>query len=168
MKTLILCRHAKSDWPSAVADIDRPLKKRGIENAEYLGKLLANQDFMPDLIVSSPANRALGTARLVANKLGYDRERIQIESAVYHQGMAALLKIVASLPEQVDTAMIFGHNPTMEDTVREILGSEAAFYMPTGAMACLESYGNTWAALNTNTVHLRWFLVPRLQRQGDD
>ena len=168
MKTLVLCRHAKSDWPPGIADIDRPLKDRGIRNADFLGELLGNQEFMPDLIISSPANRALSTARLVAKKLGYSRDRIQIETSVYHEGTDALLQLVRSLPQTVETVMIFGHNPTMEYAVKEILNSEAAFSMPTAAMACLESFGNTWARFHTQNVHLRWFLVPRLQRSDDD
>lgn len=167
MKTLVLCRHAKSDWPAGVADIDRPLKERGINNANFLGGLLGNQEFLPDLIISSPANRALSTARLVARQLGYAKEKIQIERSVYFEGSQSLLNTIKQLPNTADTVMIFGHNPTMEDTVRHILQSEAAFYMPTSAMACMESFGHRWESFGTQSAHLRWMLIPRLKRKEE-
>lgn len=166
MKTLVICRHAKSDWPSDVSDIDRPLKERGIQNADFLGGLLADQGFMPDLIISSPANRALSTARLVAKKLGYSRREIQVEPSVYYEGSGSLLQLVRDLPQKLDTVMIFGHNPTMESVVREILQIGAPVQMPTGAMACVETLSGGWSSLSARHAHLRWMLVPRLDRKA--
>jgi len=83
MKTFVLCRHAKSDWPEGVADEDRPLKKRGINDAHDLGKILTERDFIPDLLVSSHANRAHTTAQIIAKQLDLDGEII-IEPSIYH------------------------------------------------------------------------------------
>lgn len=167
MKTLVLCRHAKSDWPYGVSDINRPLKGRGIKDAGYLGDLLEDQGFDPDLIISSPANRAHSTSQIIAAKLGYDTADIKIVQSVYHEGKDSLLALIKQLPESVDKVMIFGHNPTMEMAVASLLQSGAGFEMPTSAMACMESWVNNWQHFDTRNLHLRWYLIPRLQRKMD-
>lgn len=165
MKTLILARHAKSDWPAGVPDIKRPLKKRGENDAAFLGKLLASQSFYPDMIISSPAQRAFSTAEIVARTLGFTAG-IQVEEDVYYQGASHLIQSIQKFPSTWNTAMVFGHNPTMEMAVQTLLGQEAEFIMPTGSMACIEIASDSWKHLETDHVHLRWFLVPRLKRKG--
>src|SRR5205085_6869527 len=75
MKTLFLIRHAKSSWDdTALPDKDRPLGDRGRRDAPKMGKRLAKRDVKPDLILSSPATRALKTAEIIAKKLDYKRK----------------------------------------------------------------------------------------------
>lgn len=164
MKTLVLCRHAKSDWPVGVDDINRPLKPRGITDAQNLGKLLKSHDFIPNLIVSSPAQRAHATAQYIADKLGYKSD-IQIDTSVYYGGLPDLLSVIENLPKSADTVMIFGHNPTMEQAVRYLQKSQQAFEMPTSGMACFENYTENWADFNNSSCRLRWIQVPRMKRK---
>lgn len=165
MKTLVLCRHAKSDWPIGVSDMERPLKNRGIRDASFLGELLVNQEFIPDLIISSPAKRALSTAQIVASKLNYTLEDIKIEDSVYYEGGGHLLGMVQDLPDSVETVMVFGHNPTMETAVRTLLQSGSPFEMPTCGMVCFESTHQHWANMSSHSTYLRWYLIPRLKRK---
>ncbi len=165
MKTLVLCRHAKSDWPVGVDDIDRPLKNRGVKDAHYLGELLNNQLFIPDLIISSPAKRAHGTANIVASQVGYPENKIAIEGTIYHEGAGSLISYIRDLVPSLNTVMIFGHNPTMENAVRHLLQMGAAFSMPTCGMVCLESYVNEWEKVDPRNMYLRWVLIPRLKRK---
>src|ERR1700682_5676255 len=75
MKTLFLIRHAKSSWDdTALPDKDRPLDGAGKRDAPKMGKRLAKRDAQPDLILSSPAMRALTTAKIIAKKLDYKLE----------------------------------------------------------------------------------------------
>jgi phosphohistidine phosphatase len=164
MKTLILCRHAKSDWPEGVPDIRRPLKQRGIRDANFLGDLLRGQAFRPDRIITSPAQRARQTAEIVATCISYPGE-ISEAPEIYYEGEEALIGHIHQLPEEWDTVMIFGHNPTLEDGVRKLLGSEAPFHLPTSAMACIESMANQWPHFLPRNLHLRWLLIPRLKRK---
>ncbi|RMG22294.1 MAG: histidine phosphatase family protein [Bacteroidetes bacterium] len=166
MKTAVLCRHAKSDWPAGVPDIQRPLKARGIKDANFLGKLLASQDFLPDLIISSPANRAHSTAKIIAERVGYGASNIQIADEVYHEGVPSLHELIRGLSNKLDTVMIFGHNPTMEIALSNFIGSHNV-EMPTCAMACLELRGSKWELFRNHHVYLRWYLVPRLVRRGE-
>ncbi|MEL6192212.1 MAG: histidine phosphatase family protein [Bacteroidota bacterium] len=167
MKTLVLCRHAKSDWPEGVQDIRRPLKKRGIRDAHYLGEILANQEFYPDLIVTSPATRAYSTARIISAQVGYSEADIKVVESIYYEGAGQMLSFVQEIPDEVNTLMIFGHNPTMENAVRHLLQMGSAFSMPTSAMACVESYVNSWAQFDPRNTYLRWLLIPRLTRKDD-
>lgn len=164
MKTLVLCRHAKSDWPTGVDDINRPLKDRGITDANNLGSLLKSHDFAPDLIVSSPARRALTTAQLIAEQLEYKPD-IHIETPVYFGGLPDLISVIESLPKEANTVMIFGHNPTMEQAVRYFQKSQQQFEMPTSGMACFENYADNWADFIGASCRLRWLQVPRLKRK---
>src|SRR5436189_490239 len=84
MKTLFLIRHAKSSWDdTALPDKDRPLNDRGKRDALKMGKRLAKRDVKPDLILSSPARRALRTAEVVAKKLDYKRKHIVGDDRLY-------------------------------------------------------------------------------------
>ncbi|MEM6262013.1 MAG: histidine phosphatase family protein [Bacteroidota bacterium] len=165
MKTLVLCRHAKSDWPEGIRDFDRPLKNRGEKDAARLGKLLYSHGFMPDLMVSSPANRAISTASIVQAELQFTQQIIQ-HASIYHEGTGSLLNLIDQLPLESDTVMIFGHNPTMEDTVRSLLRMNSPFQMPTAGMVCLESYSPDWQQFRKHFLHLRWMQIPRLQRKN--
>ena len=168
MKTLVLCRHAKSDWPSDMDDLDRPLKGRGEKDARRLGKLLHEHDFLPDLIVSSPANRALSTARIIAESTHYPSE-IKVNRSVYFEGVGSLIRVIEGLPNDADTVLIFGHNPTMEQAVSFILKVDTPFAMPTSGMVCIESYITDWSRFQSQLPALRWIQVPRLARgEGDD
>ena len=164
MKTLVLCRHAKSDWPDGVRDMDRPLKARGQKDASQLGKLLREHNFSPDLICSSPANRALSTAEIVSQKLGYEGS-IQIDRSLYFEGESGLFGFISELPSIHDTVMIFGHNPTMEQAVARLAEMESMYDMPTAGMACFETNAHSWDQIIEATMRLRWLLVPRLARR---
>ncbi|MEO1448533.1 MAG: histidine phosphatase family protein [Bacteroidota bacterium] len=164
MKTLVLARHAKSDWPGGVADIKRPLKERGQADASRQAALLASQGFKPDLIISSPAVRARQTADIFARQLGYTHD-IREERSVYFGDEGDLFTLIKSLPPALNTVMIFGHNPTMEDAITFLLQSGIPFQMPTCGLACLEGLSYSWAQFEGRNIHLRWLLIPRLKRK---
>lgn len=166
MKTMILCRHAKSDWPPGISDLHRPLKERGVEDATWLAGLLHSQGFLPDAMISSPAKRALDTADLLRKGLHFPNS-IAIAPSLYDEGTSGLIQLLNKQNDQLETIMLFGHNPTMENTLTYLLGAQSAFEMPTCAMACLEMRASHWKELGKAPVHLRWLLVPRLRRMDD-
>ena len=80
MKTLYIIRHAKSSWTNPLMDdFDRPLNKRGELNAPHMGKRLKEKRIVPDLMLSSPAKRALSTCEKIADVLNYSREKIKTD-----------------------------------------------------------------------------------------
>ena len=98
MKTLFLVRHAKSSRDDlSLSDRDRPLDDRGKQDAPMMGKRLAKRDVKPDLLVSSPALRALTTAQLIAGELGYKRKDIVVDDRLYASSPDDLLAVIRAL-----------------------------------------------------------------------
>lgn len=134
MKTLFLVRHAKSskDDPS-LADRDRPLADRGREDAPTMGRRMAKREVKPDLLMSSPALRALTTAQLVADEIGIERDKIVVDERLYASSADSLLAVIRALDRQVGSAMLFGHNPEFTELAHRL--SPAIDHMPTCAVA---------------------------------
>jgi phosphohistidine phosphatase len=136
MKTLLLMRHAKSSWKDdSLADHDRPLNKRGRRDAPRMGRLLRERDLVPDLILSSTAERASATAGLVAEAAGYSAA-VQISEDLYHVGAVALLQVICQIDERFVRPLVIGHNPAMADLLEQLTGDSHSF--PTAALACLK------------------------------
>jgi phosphohistidine phosphatase len=134
MKTLFLVRHAKSskDDPT-LADRDRPLADRGLKEAPKMGKRLAKRHEKPDLLVSSPALRALATAQLMAEEIGYERKDIVVDERLYAGSANGLLAVIRAHDPEVDRVMLFGHNPEFTELAHRMSSDIVA--MPTCAIA---------------------------------
>ena len=144
---LILMRHAKSDWPENLRrDFDRPLAARGEKDAPRMGKWLRKNGLIPDLVVSSPAQRARATAELVVEKLRIRRKRVIFDDRIYEAGLRQLLTVLAAHAPGSDTLLLVGHNPGLEELITH-LASEAppldgrGKFMTTAAVAVLEFNG---------------------------
>lgn len=167
MKTLVLCRHAKSDWSYDLPDIQRPLNNRGRKDAPRMGKLLKSYGLAPDLILSSPAVRARTTAEAIGKELGFSGN-IRIENAIYHEGHGAILGLVQDLPDSAETVMVFGHNPILEHLAAYLLQARAGVVIPTCGIVCFEFHLSRWSALNPLMAQLKWFLIPRLIKHAGE
>jgi phosphohistidine phosphatase len=145
MKTLLVLRHAKSSWREAeLADHDRPLNKRGKRDAPRMGELMRAEGLLPDLILTSSARRALNTAELVAEASGYDGE-IQVSRDLYAAGPEEFIDALCALPDELETVMVVGHNPGLEELV-ELLTEELSA-MPTAALVQVELEIERWVDL---------------------
>lgn len=135
MKQLLIVRHAKSSWDDiSLRDFDRPLNKRGRRDVPDMGHRLSEKGLRPDLIITSPANRAITTARGIAKALDYKLSDIQEATDLYHAGTHTILEIISRVDQTVDTLMIFGHNPGFTDLIARV--SDMSLYnLPTCA-AC--------------------------------
>ncbi|WP_448721276.1 SixA phosphatase family protein [Microbacterium natoriense] len=157
MKTLLLARHAKSDWGVlGLADHDRPLNARGRRDAPAMARRLVDEGVRVDVIVSSTAVRARSTAEEYAAASGAE---IIEEPSLYAASARAILAIAAALPDDADVAMLVGHNPGMTDAVEELTG--AFEELPTGAVAeCAVDIGS-WAELIEGAGRLLRVRAPR-------
>ncbi len=144
MKTLFLVRHAKSsrDDPS-LPDRDRPLNDRGKQDAPTMGKRLAKRDLKPDLLMSSPALRALTTAQLIAEEVGYKRKDIVVDDRLYTSSPDDLLAVIRVLDKRLDRVMLFGHNPEFTDLAHRL--SSEIVDMPTSAVAEFSFDTKAWS-----------------------
>ncbi|MEX2525751.1 MAG: histidine phosphatase family protein [Gammaproteobacteria bacterium] len=141
--TLILLRHGKSDWSAEVDDFHRPLNKRGEKSVPKVGKWLKDHGPLPDRIISSPAERAWRTARLMARALGLEESEIIREQRVYESGLEDLVAVIDSYCGDTDCLMIVGHNPGLDELLMHLSATppprnETGKLMTTGAMAILD------------------------------
>ncbi|MGD9563980.1 MAG: histidine phosphatase family protein [Pyrinomonadaceae bacterium] len=158
MKRLYLLRHAESDWgDSAVDDFDRRLTDRGVRTVLFMGALMDGRGLSPDVIVSSPAKRAMQTAEMVLDASGFDRS-IDYDERIYEAGVSTLLNVITGLPDEDGSALIVGHNPGMEGIIHSLTG--AVQPMPTGAIAVISLDVARWAATADRSGTLDFVIRP--------
>lgn len=145
MRLLTLVRHAKSSWDDPdVPDFDRPLNARGERDAPVMARRLAKAPPPPDLLVSSPALRAIATAQAFAGAFGIAPSEIETNESIYEAEPPTLLQVVRRLPREVRHAMLIGHNPGISQAAR--LLAECPFEeMPTCAAVRLEFAVGKWS-----------------------
>jgi len=148
MKTLFLVRHAKSSWDNAaLPDKERPLNDRGRRDAPKMGERLAKLGVKPDLILSSPAVRALSTAQIVAEKLDYRRKDIVVTERLYAAEVDDLLDVIRQLGDELKCVMLFGHNPEFTELAHRLSGEIA--HMPTCAIAEFTFDAKSWSGIDS-------------------
>jgi phosphohistidine phosphatase len=144
-RRLYLLRHAKSSWDdSELADHDRPLAPRGIRAAAAIAGYLREHEIQPALVLCSTARRT----RETYERLGLDGP-VRYEPRIYGASAAELRELVRALPDELESVMLIGHNPAIEE-----LSGEPKF--PTGALAVLEL--DDWSASGATLVA---FVRPR-------
>lgn len=147
-KRLYCVRHAKSSWNNpALGDRQRPLNKRGLRDAPDMGKRLRGRGAKPNLIVTSPAERARMTARAIAGELGYPVGEIVEDDALYFCGSDSMLNAVRHFDDNYDAVLFVSHNPDVTGFVTRLTDSYVAD-MPTCAVAEIVFCAASWAAID--------------------
>ena len=159
MKTLLLLRHAKSSWDDpALRDFERPLNERGLHAAPLVGRFIARRKLRPDLVLSSPAERARQTAALVAEAARLAAP-LRFDERIYEATPARLVEVVSQVEESVATLLLVGHNPGMEELIELLTGETRR--MPTAALARLALDTDKWARLREGTGRLEELIKPK-------
>jgi phosphohistidine phosphatase len=144
MKTLFIVRHAKSSWEyEGIKDIDRPLKKRGINDAYLISKVLQKKIETPSVFVSSCANRALHTAMIFSYSFNYPLANLKISKSLYSFSDGYLIKTVKALDNGFDSAIIFSHDHGISDFVNKF-GNTAIDHVPTCGVVAIEFNTKHW------------------------
>ena len=151
MKSILILRHAKSDWNNpSLSDFDRPLNKRGLKDAPRMGQVLKTANIMPDLILSSPSMRTKSTVELAMPE-GIYRGEISWIDSLYGGSFYDILNALHSVPESFSRPMIVGHNPGVEETISLLLSPQeqspsthARIRVPTAGLAYLDAHVDTW------------------------
>jgi phosphohistidine phosphatase len=139
MKTLHLLRHAKSDWSNAsLDDVDRPLSPRGKRARKLIARHVAHWHI--DLLVCSTAARAKATAKPLIDSL---RCPVRYDERIYAADSDTLLSIICRFPEDAASAMIVGHNPSLEELTALLCGWSPRY--PTGALGTIELGVELWS-----------------------
>lgn len=161
MKTLYLVRHAKSSWKEAdLSDHDRPLNSRGERDAPRMGKRLQKREPLPKVVISSSAVRAKTTAKILAKEIGYSPSKIVIDEGLYDAGPGDIVSIIRSLDDNIDCAMLVGHNPTFT-TLINALGNCHIDNLPTCGIAVLAFPLKTWKGIAKGQGELKHFDYPK-------
>ena len=161
MKTLYLVRHAKSSWKYPnLDDFERPLNKRGRKNAPFMGSVLKKLKVAPDLVISSPANRAAMTARIIAAAINYPLENILYSETIYEFSENVLIHVVKQIDDAVNKAMVVGHNPATNGLANYI-GDQPISNIPTCGVFCVELDISSWAKIGEHCGKLKFFEFPK-------
>ena len=168
MKTLYLLRHAKSSWDDpSLPDFDRPLAERGRLAAPAMGKFMAAEGYLPDVVLCSAARRTRETWSLVSAVLGADPE-VRFQRSLYMAGVAQLLMEIHVQMESAQSILLIGHNPGIQDLSRYLAGSgeerqidRMSRKFPTAALAVLRCRGDRWAEITRGGCRLETFVRPK-------
>ena len=160
MRTLCIIRHAKTEvQQQGQLDFDRHLAHRAYSDAPEVVKVLKDKHLLPDKIISSPAMRAISTARIVAEKLGYPENKIEQNSLIYNASVSTLLKVVQSLDDEFKTIFIIGHNPGVT-LLSNILCLPPIVHIPTSGVVCIEFDVKHWNVIKALSGKQKFFVYP--------
>lgn len=161
MRTLYLCRHAKSSWADpGQSDHARPLNERGLRDAPAMAQHFRGRGEPIDLIVSSDAARALATGKAFARELGIAGDRFVLEPRLYHADVPTIARVVAGLPDSAQRVMLFGHNPGFSAAV-EFFSSEDLGDLPTCALVRIDFVADGWQGTGRDLGTLVWHEYPK-------
>lgn len=161
MKRLLIVRHAKSSWDFPhLSDYERPLNDRGRRDVPDMARRLASTDIHPQLIISSPANRAITTAMGFASQLGFTKSDIIQDEAHYHASSNTLLRLTRAFDDQYDSIMIFGHNPGLTYLINELSDFQLD-NLPTCAICGIEFSVQSWREVSRGSGHKFFYDFPK-------
>lgn len=165
MKTLLIMRHGKAQPDAPNGDHARDLVDRGRRNAETMGAHIATEIGKPDAILTSDAQRARQTAEIVATAVGFS-EPLTIVPRIYDADLRTLLALVRSILDEVDIAILVGHNPGFEALAATLAGvDEDDVRLPTAALAHLEFDVEQWDDARQGTGRWRGIVTPKALAQ---
>ena len=166
MHRLLLLRHGKADRHAAGGDRERPLTRRGEEDARRLGQFLREQGLIPDLAVASNARRARQTLERVLEAFPGHVTHL-IENTIYLATVDHLTEILRQTPDRVSTLLAVGHNPGFAELAYWLAGAGQADDLavmrtkfPTAALAILDFATDHWSDVGKGAARLHRFVTP--------
>ena len=164
MKTVYFIRHGKSSWEnSSLRDEERPLKTRGEKDAKLMADILKKRGIVPGHVLSSPALRALETARIFSRKLDFAVEKIEVVRLLYFEGIESIMKAIRQLDDRQATIFIFGHNPDFTEIANRF-SSKSIDNLPTCGVAGVDFKAKNWKDASYESGRLIILEYPSLYR----
>ena len=162
MKKLTIIRHAKSSWEHPeVDDLSRPLNDRGKRAIPLIGNFLLLKKNIPDLIMSSPADRAMQTAIGIGEIMGYKKEKIRIFRDIYFGDASAVLQLLQNSDNKYRNLFLFGHEPILSSLIFKLTGDSLEKF-PTCSAYCILFDIKMWRGLKLNSGICEFFVNPKL------
>jgi phosphohistidine phosphatase len=161
MKKLYIVRHAKSDWSNpALNDFERTLNKRGLHDAPLMGERFKKLGFIPDMVFSSSANRAVMTCNIICKNLGYEPQKVEMKKELYLAAPQTILKMINTFQNVWKSVMLFGHNPGFTELI-ELLCQKSVGNLPTCALAAAHFKIDDWKSVHWASGSLAAFEYPK-------
>ena len=174
MKDLFILRHAKSSWSDPfLDDFDRPLNKRGKQACVDMGQWIHNQNITPELVLCSPAKRAIDTLKRVKKgQMAFGKKKF--EASLYLASPSELLNLIKKVPAKVSSLMLIGHNPGMHELILQLVNTKAlqseqaqsfqqiVYKFPTTGFAHLQFNVSDWVDVAPFTGKLYRMMTPSL------
>ena len=140
-RRLIVMRHAKSSWKKpGMVDHQRPLNQRGRSDAPRMAQYLVANGWLPEVILSSDAERTQQTCVLMRSIL--NEPTVHFLSTLYLAGMPELADVLRLQHPRIESVLALGHNPGWENAVHWLTGQHVVF--KTASLACLQTTARTW------------------------
>ncbi len=150
-KSLFIVRHAKSSWDiENISDIDRPLKFRGIRDAYDMARRVKISRLIPDLMVTSPANRALHTASIFQRVFEKEFAGFKVDNRLFGTSVVVMERLVSLLDDAYERVMIFGHNPYFSEMASNLSGGDIE--LPTCGVCRIDFEINSWKDISKDKV----------------
>lgn len=161
MKTIILVRHSKAvSRELDIPDFERSLIKKGKKDAKKVAGILKGDSIQPDLLISSPANRALETAHIFAKELSYPVQKIVIKDTLYNDNSPQkILEMVREIDDKYSSIMIFGHNPSF-DEFAQLLDSKFKESISTSGVVSFQFKNKLWKTISKGKGQLQFYEYP--------
>jgi len=161
MKTLYLLRHAKSSWKNPqLKDVNRPLSGRGKNDAPLMGKLLKKMGEKPEIIISSPAKRAMATAKRIAMEIGIKKKSVVTDERLYMAGREDFIKVIGETEKSVERLMLVSHNFGVTDFANFITESDIV-NIPTCGVVRVDLDMTKWKDIASTKGKLIFFISPK-------
>ena len=161
MKTLLVMRHAKSDYPANLSsDFDRPLNKRGNNDLPRIAQLLGGFGPLPDAVIASPALRARQTAEGLVRVLNLSASSLKFDESLYLASPKTLTQSAVHWPNGAQTVLIIAHNPGLEEWVSQLAGAQ--ILLPTAGLVAIDLELQGWKEIDRTPGRMRYFVIPRL------
>jgi len=161
MKTLYLVRHAKSSWKDhSLADINRPLNKRGMRDAPRMAKYLAKKIDCPGLFICSPSRRTRDTAKYFMDEFDAEETSLILENELYHGDESNFQNVMQRIDTNIESAILFGHNPGITDYVNQLADADIS-NIPTCGFAGIKLEIEEWESMDGMRGKLLFFYFPK-------
>lgn len=162
MKRVIIVRHAKAVPYGYEDDFTRDLTDRGMNDAWRIGKELKKMGITPDKMISSPANRAIQTATIFAENLDFNKSQI-VEIENLYEGMttSGFIGLINNLTEELQTVFFFGHNPSFQYFVNNLL-ERFNDDMPTCSTVAIDFNVDSWKKVEARSGKKAFQLIPAM------
>jgi len=164
MKTLLLIRHAKSDWANtALDDFDRPLNERGKKDAPVMADRLKDKKIMIDAFITSPAKRAAKTAKVFAEKYAIKKEELIIKEELYLPAPDVFYSVIEKTDDTLTNIAVFSHNNGITDFAN-MLTETRIDNIPTCGVFAIKIESDSWKNFREAKKEFWFFDYPKAGR----